>query len=94
MQERQQTQQKTTSTDSLFGMALCQAFTGLAFGTGIEQMWEAAEVTSQVYTDRFKLGQQKSLTGTFERKSVAETERQTFRPSFKPAMSFGLVLAA
>ncbi len=94
MEQRKQTQQKNTATDSLFGMALCQAFMGMAFGTGVEQAWEVAEVANEVYEDRYRLGQKKSLSNDFARKSIAETERETFRPSFKPAMSFDLAFAA
>lgn len=95
--------QKTTTTDSLFGMALAQAFTGLAFGIDAEQLWEAGEIASAVRDDRtaataqkrtnglsFELGVKNSLTGVFAglRQSLGEMDRATFRPAFAPSPSF------
>lgn len=89
-----------SKSDSLFGMALAQAFMGMAFGTGIDHAWEAAETASVVYEDRrqqkpandrntYKLGEKKSLTGTFglsmTGQTMAEMERATLRSFFKPA---------
>ncbi len=49
------TQPKTNNSanDSIFGMALCQAFTGFAFGPEVSDVWEAAETASAIYTDRY-----------------------------------------
>jgi hypothetical protein len=71
------TPQKQTATDSFFGMALAQAFTGFAFGVDVDMAWEACEATSAVYKERFEakaansdtsysLGEKKSLGGLFE----------------------------
>lgn len=89
--------QKTTSTDSFFGMALVQAFTGLAYGVDAECIWEAGEVASEVYQDRmgarnqkrtdgmgFQLGVKQSLSGIFSglHQSLGEAERAIFKPAF------------
>ena len=87
-----------SSTDSFFGMALAQAFTGMVFGSGAEQIWDAGETLSAVYEDRYDqkrtngrdvceyaLGAKKSLAETFTRmteKTMAEMDRMTFRPSY------------
>jgi len=85
--------------DSLFGMALAQAFMGMAFGPCAEQVWEAAENVSAVYEDRcskkkaangpnaFQLGEKKTLGGTFARmaeQTIAEMERVTLQTFLKP----------
>lgn len=89
-----------SKTDSVFGMALAQAFTGMVCGVGVDQAWEAAEITSAVYEDRrqqkpandrnkYKLGEKKSLGATFgfsmTGQTMAEMERATLRSFFKPA---------
>ncbi|MFA5592564.1 MAG: hypothetical protein WC989_04540 [Micavibrio sp.] len=94
-------QRQTTQADSFFGMALAQAFTGIAFGPAADMAWEAAETASTVRDDRmgrkaggepasFVLGAKNSLAGTFASmsagigagmKSLAELERETFRPA-------------
>ncbi len=82
----------TTQTDSLFGMALTQAFMGFAFGADVDMAFEAGEIASAVYVDRrtngnkgnFQLGVNNSLQGMFTRsahQTLAEMERETFRPS-------------
>lgn len=91
----------SSSGDSLFGMALAQAFMGLVYGPGVELAWEAAEIGSAVREDRkpantnaapFQLGAAKSLGGIFARstteQSPAEMERDFFRP-LQPARGFG-----
>ncbi len=84
-----------SNSDSFFGMALAQAFMGMAFGAGAEQIWDAGEAVSAIYEDRFvdqkrtngrgvyELGNKNSLVGTFARmteKSISEIEREFFRP--------------
>jgi hypothetical protein len=70
-----------SSSDSFFGMALAQAFTGLAFGPMTETVWEAAEMTSAIYEDRsagkttksgYELGVRNSLAHAFERTMPAQ----------------------
>jgi hypothetical protein len=67
--EKQDKQPKTSNTDSLFGIALAQAFMGAVFGLAVDTGWEATEIASTVYEDRkppsFTLGQKNSLTGIF-----------------------------
>ncbi len=91
--------QKARTTDSLFGMALAQAFTGLAFGAGVEQLWEAGEMASAVHQDRaaakaqnrmderFELGVKKSLSGVFAglHQGIAQTIAEMDRATFKPS---------
>lgn len=95
-------QPKTTSTDSLFGMALAQAFTGLAFGADVALGWEAGEMASAIHEDRFQakaekraqagfeLGVKKSLSGVFSgiQQSLAEAEHDMFKPMLAAANSF------
>lgn len=60
---------RTTATDSLFGMVLAQSFTGMVLGTGAETAWEAAEIGSEVYTERHRPCQVKRdarTNGNFE----------------------------
>jgi hypothetical protein len=45
-------QAKSNSNDSIFGMALMQAFMGFSFGPEVDMAWEAAETASTIYTDR------------------------------------------
>ncbi|PZQ46920.1 MAG: hypothetical protein DI551_04315 [Micavibrio aeruginosavorus] len=88
-----------TASDSLFGMALAQAFMGFAFGAGVEQVWEAGESASAIYADRFdqkrtngrgvyegvfELGNKKSLAGTFARMTEA-TLAEMERATFRPS---------
>lgn len=90
---------KPASTgDSLFGMALAQAFMGMVYGPCADLLWEAGEIASAVCEDRrtnngsFSLGVKQSLAGIFTRtteKSPAEMERDFFRP-LQPAMAFRL----
>lgn len=64
---------KTTSpADSFFGMALSQAFLGVAFGAEVDMAFEACEWASAAYTDKcaaktpaFDVGKQNSLMGFF-----------------------------
>lgn len=90
----------SSSGDSLFGMALAQAFMGLVYGPGVDLCWEAAEIASAVREDRkpanddrapFELGARKSLGGIFTRsteQSPAEMERAFFRPLLQPDRAF------
>lgn len=93
----------SSSGDSLFGMALAQAFTGLVYGPGVDLCWEAAEIASAVREDRkpanrnespFELGAKKSLGGIFAcstvEQSLAEMERAFFRPVLQPDRAFRL----
>lgn len=88
---------KTSATDSLFGMALAQAFTGLAFGVDAASLWEAGEVASAIHQDRmeakaqkrtngmdFTLGVKQSLSGIFSglHQSLGESEHALFKPAF------------
>lgn len=86
---------KPASTgDSLFGMALAQAFMGMVYGPCADLLWEAGEIADAVCEDRrtndkgnFVLGVKNSLAGAFARTSeqtIAEIERSFFRP-FQPA---------
>lgn len=89
---------KPASTgDSLFGMALAQAFMGLVYGPCANLLWEAGEIASAVCEDRrtnvkgsFSLGVKQSLAGIFTRttteQSLAEMERAFFQP-FQPAQA-------
>ena len=72
----------TSNSDSLFGMALAQAFIGVAFGVGAEQIWDAGEAASAAYVDRtvtqrtngngnFTLGVKNSLADGFTRMAQA-----------------------
>ncbi len=92
-----------SSGDSLLGMALAQAFTGLVYGPVVDMCWETAEIASAVREDRkpandqpasFALGEKKSLGGIFARSSVeqsiAEMERAFFRPAASQSRAFAL----
>ena len=80
--------------DSLFGMALAQAFMGVVYGPCASMLWEAGETASAVCEDRRTndsgnsvMGVKNSLAGAFARTSeqtIAEFERVLFRP-FHPA---------
>ena len=93
----------SSSGDSLFGMALAQAFMGLAYGPCVDMAWEAAEISSAVREDRkpaninaapFELGVNKSLGDIFGRttteQSPAEMERAFFRPLLQTNSAFRL----
>lgn len=41
------------ANDSIFAVAMVQAFTGFAFGPEVDMAWEAAETASAIYTDRY-----------------------------------------
>lgn len=83
-----------TNSDSLFGMALAQAFTGLAFGFVFDQAWEACEAASAVYQDRmiparntkpeqrFVLNEKRSLMQAFSREIEAPRPYGMFGISF------------
>ena len=93
-----------SNSDSFFGMALAQAFMGMAFGTGAEQIWDAGETLSSIHEDRYdqkrtsgrgvyELGNKRSLAENFTRmteNTIAEIERLAFRPSYAAAPSFAL----
>lgn len=68
--------QRTTSSDSLFGMALTQAFTALVLGPAADLLWEAGEIASTIYEDRtskrtngrvYEMGVKRSLSEDFAR---------------------------
>ncbi len=77
-----------TSSDSLFGMALARAFTGLAFGSVFDYAWEACEAASAMYEDRFAKpaaksnGATRSLTEDFTRGIEAPRPYGLFGLSF------------
>ncbi|PZO87989.1 MAG: hypothetical protein DI626_02805 [Micavibrio aeruginosavorus] len=48
----QKKQKPVSASDSFFGMALAQAFMGVAFGPCADAMWEAGEIADAVYEDR------------------------------------------
>ena len=94
---------KPASTgDSLFGMALAQAFMGLVYGPCANLLWEAGEIASVVCEDRrtnvkgsFSLGVKNSLAGIFTRttesamETIAEIEHALFQPlQPAPALAF------
>jgi hypothetical protein len=98
-----QTSKAPSSTDSFFGMALAQAFTGLAFGVDAECIWEAGEVASAIHQDRveakaqkrtngmdFTLGVKQSLSGIFSglHQSLGETEHAFFKPALSLAQKY------
>lgn len=72
-----------SANDSLFGMALAQAFVGFAFGPEVSDAWEAAEIGSAIHTDRhsstvqmagrtngsIELGARKTLSPVFGRQT-------------------------
>lgn len=76
---------RPANSESLFGMALAQAFLGFVHGPLVEQLWEAGEVASAVYEDRYQekrtngrvydLGVKKSLADDFARTSMASPDR-------------------
>src|SRR5688500_17886520 len=103
MNTAMQTTQKakpTSASDSLFGMTLVMAFTGMVYGADMVGIYNASEAASEVYKDRFQkqadgkgnfqLGVKDSLGAAFAgidqtiHKTLAEMERATFRPSFEP----------
>lgn len=68
--------QKSSSTDSLFGMALAQAFAGAVFGAAVDTTIDCAEAASEIYSDRFEAQQQRTNGKQFEmgvKKSLAPT---------------------
>jgi hypothetical protein len=85
--------QKTSPADSFFGMALAQAFMGVAFGASVDMAWEACETASALYTDRFErkaghkapafeMGRENSLTGFFDACVKAANTDTTPEPYF------------
>lgn len=95
---------RPSDSDSFFGMALAQAFTGMVFGSCAEQFCVAGETLSAAYQDRldqkrtdgrgvYMLGNKHSLAGSFTRmaeKTLAEIDRAAFRPSYAPARALSL----
>lgn len=95
---------RQSATDSLFGMALAQAFLGVAYGPCIDLAWEAGEVCSALYEDSleskkrtngrgvYALGDKGKLAGTFTRNTTKKNE--PFLPKFwmEPASSHALTL--
>lgn len=68
--------QRPSSSDSLFGMALAQAFTAMVLGPAADLIWEAGEVASIVHEDRtvkrtngrvYEMGVKRSLMEDFAR---------------------------
>ncbi len=96
-QTMKKTDQPTTNSDSLFGMALAQAFTAVVWGPAADLIWEAAEIASTVRADRmpkpandpgYKLGKRGTLTADFTRPSLDKTpdaapswEQRIMKPS-------------
>lgn len=54
---------QNTANDSIFGL-LAASMVGPAFGAGADQMFDAAQASSEIYKDRFQAKTQK--TNTFE----------------------------
>lgn len=84
-----------TTTDSLFGMVLAQAFTAFAYGPLIDQVWDAAEVASEAYEDRmaskkrangrvFELGVSSAIAEDFGRMATGSADSRCHRPLFAP----------
>lgn len=86
-----------SNSDSFFGMALVQAFTGMVYGADVYALCNAGNALSAIHEDRhdqkrtngrggvYELGTKKSLAGDFARMTeptLAERERMTFRPSY------------
>ena len=90
-----------SSSDSLLGMSLAQAFMGLVYGPCADLLWEAGEIASAVCEDRrtnegnFVMGVKKSLDGIFTRsstQSLGEFEQAFFRPlQPAPALAFSKI---
>jgi hypothetical protein len=85
-------QQKTqnTANDSIFGL-LAASMLGPAFGAPVGDIWQSAEIASEIYTDRHQAAAKK--TGSFElgaRHSLAPvfggSVLNTPRPEPQPAM--------
>lgn len=99
---QQNRKKQTTAADSLFGMALSQAFMGFAFGADVSNVWEAGELASAVREDRtktktrandgngFKLGVKQGLTDVFA--GLHQTAKQTIAEiehnTFTPSFAF------
>jgi hypothetical protein len=49
----QKQEQKNTANDSIFGL-LAASFIGPAFGAGVGEVWQSAEIASEIYTDRYQ----------------------------------------
>lgn len=86
-----------SNSDSFFGMALAQAFTGMVYGADVYAICNAGTALSAIHEDRcdqkrtngrggvYELGIKKSLAGDFARmteRTIAEKERDSFRPSY------------
>lgn len=84
----QQKQQKQNSaSDSVFGL-LASSLIGPAFGAGVSEMWQTAEMASDIYTDRyaaqqknkapsFELGAKNALGGFFSRSASGQAPAMT-----------------
>lgn len=95
MNNAMQTTQKakpTSASDSLFGMTLVMAFTGMVYGADMVGIYNASEAASEVYTDRYKqadgkgkfeLGVKNSLGKAFAgiEMTFGEMDHATFRPA-------------
>jgi len=83
--------QHSSETDSIFGLVLTQSFMGMAYGAGAEQVWEAGEMASEIYSDRaknrtnghYQLGVRQSLGGDFARQAQPE-ELRHFQKRYLP----------
>lgn len=85
--QRKQTQ-VNSSADSFLGMALAQTFMGAIFGPTAYAAFEAADIASEVYEDRypsFKLGQKNSLSGAFTKQTQDWKDIILPAPSMRPA---------
>lgn len=84
-----------SNSDSFFGMALAQAFTGMVYGADAYAFCDAGKALSAIHEDRndqkrtngrggvYELGAKRSLAGDFARMTeptIAEMERASFRP--------------
>ncbi len=75
----------SSNSDSFFGLALAQAFLGFAYGPVADQIWDAGEAASAIYSDRqtfnkadgpnYVLGRSHSLATEF-----ARSTRSSFAP--------------
>lgn len=73
---------QNTANDSIFGL-LAASMIGPAFGAGADQMFDAVQASSEIYTDRyqaksqktdkFELGAKNSLGSTFGRSASGMT---------------------
>lgn len=102
---QQKQQRQNSSGDSLFGMALAQAFTAIVLGPAADLAWEAAEITSAVYEDRMDARRKNDSAQTHrtaglmdffnsvDKKTIAEREQAQYRPSYQSSFAHGPVFS-